>query len=139
MKYLAFILTALLFPKLCEAQFRKYFDDKTLRLDYYHCGNATSEHFYFDELIQEPYWGGSKTQLIDSTGFGNHFVEVRVASSGELIYSRGFCTLFGEWQTTQEAKTTDCCYPESVVIPFPLEKVMVSITSWVTKFGIKTN
>lgn len=129
MKYLAFILTALLFPKLCEAQFRKYFDDKTLRLDYYHCGNATSEHFYFDELIQEPYWGGSKTQLIDSTGFGNHFVEVRVASSGELIYSRGFCTLFGEWQTTQEAKTTDCCYPESVVIPFPLEKVMVSITS----------
>ena len=129
MKHLLFILVIVLLAENTNAQFRKYFEEKTLRLDYYHCGNAKTEHFYFDELIQEPYWAGSQTQLVDSTNYGNNFVEVHSAETGDLIYSRGFCTLFGEWQTTPEAKITDCCYPESVVMPFPLGKVMVSILS----------
>ena len=111
------------------AQFGKFFEDKSLRLDYYHCGNADSEKFYFDELKQEPYWAGSKTSLIDTNGYGVYFMEVRSAESNELLYSRGFCTLFSEWQTTPEAKTTDRCYPESLIMPFPLEKVTVSISS----------
>jgi hypothetical protein len=112
-----------------KAQLLKYFDEKTLRLDYYHCGNSVTEHFFFDELIEEPYWAGSETKLIDTNGYGNHFVEVRLADTGELIFSRGFSTLFDEWQTTAQAKNTDCCYPESVVIPFPRNKVVVSISS----------
>ena len=112
MKYIIFLFALVFFTQKSEAQFRKYFNEKTLRLDYYHCGNAETEKFYFDELIQEPYWAGSQTNLIDTKGYGTQFVEVRTANTGELIYSRGYCTLFGEWQTTPEAKTTDCCYPE---------------------------
>lgn len=129
MKYVLMFITVLCISGKSDAQFRKYFDNKTLRLDYYHCGNAGTEQFFFDELIEEPFWAGSETQLIDTNGFGNHFVEVRASDTGELIFSRGFCTLFDEWQTTAEAKITDCCYPESVVMPFPREKVVVSITS----------
>jgi hypothetical protein len=127
MKYLILISIALFFVQKSNAQFPKYFDDKTLRLDYYHCGNADSEKYYFDELIQEPYWGGSQNQMIDTNGFGNHFVEMRLATTGQLIYSSGYCTLFDEWQKTTEALTTDGCYPESVVMPFPRDKVKVSI------------
>ena len=47
-------------PLLSFAQFDKYFHNKTLRYDFYHCGNANSESYFFDELIEEPYWGGSK-------------------------------------------------------------------------------
>ncbi len=129
MKYLLmFALTFLAYAK-SEAQFNKYFEDKTLRLDYYHCGNADSEQFFFDELIEEPYWAGSKTNLIDLKAYGSQLVEVRTPDSNELIYSSGFGTLFGEWQTTPEAKITACCYPEALVIPFPREKVVVSILS----------
>jgi len=129
MKYLIlFALTFFVIEK-SKAQFNKYFEDKTLRLDYYHCGNADSEQFFFDELIQEPYWAGSKTKLIDVKAYGSQLVEVRTVDSNELIYSRGFGTLFGEWQTTPEAKITASCYPEALVIPFPRQKVVVSILS----------
>jgi hypothetical protein len=129
MKYLLILTTLLFFFQKSEAQFNKFFEEKTLRLDYYHCGNAGTEQFFFDELIQEPFWAGSQTNLIDAKGFGNNMIEVRALDSGELIYSKGFSTLFGEWQTTPEAKITSCCYPESLVMPFPLEKVVVSILS----------
>ena len=122
-------IAGLLFAQTGQAQFNKFFDEKTLRLDYYHCGNANSEQYYFDELVQEPYWAGSKTNLIDKSGYGDKRVEVRDAESMELIFSRGYCTLFGEWQTTPEAKTTDICYPESVILPFPRRMVIVSIAS----------
>lgn len=126
--FLAFVLVVLFFSK-SEAQYSKYFEDHTLRLDYYHCGNDTAENFYFGKLVQEPYWGGSKVALIDSFAYGNQMLEVRDQVSGRLLYSRGFSTLFDEWQTTPEAKTTGSCYPESVVMPFPKANVVVSILS----------
>jgi IgA Peptidase M64. len=129
MRHLFFLILAVFISQLSFAQFDKYFEQKSLRVDYYHCGNATSEKYYFDELIQEPNWGGSETNLIDTKGYGSHFVEVRTIDGNQLIYSRGYCTLFDEWQTTDEAKTTECCYPESAIVPFPKQKVMVSILS----------
>lgn len=129
MKHTFFFIIIFLLAQKADAQFSKLFEEKTLRLDYFHCGNAETDQFFFDELIQEPYWAGSKTNLINIKGYGNHLVEVHTAATGELIFSRGFSTLFSEWQTTPEAKTTSCCYPESVVMPFPREKVVVSIQS----------
>lgn len=111
------------------AQFSRFFESKTLRLDYYHCGNAEAEQFFFGELKQDPFWAGSKTQLVDSTGYGSYAVEVRTLESGELLYSHGFSTLYSEWVSTPEAEATARCFPESVVMPFPIEKVMVSISS----------
>jgi len=129
MKFIFIIFAVLFFAQKSDAQFNKYFEEKTLRLDYYHCGNADSEKYYFRELIQEPYWAGSKESLIDTKGYGDQLVEVRTAETNELIYSRGYSTLFGEWQTTPEAKNTECCYPESLIMPFPQQKVVVSIIS----------
>lgn len=129
MKYFFILAFTLLFFPRAEAQFSKLFDAKTLRLDYYHCGNDTVEKIYFGKLVEEPNWGGSKVSLIDSFAYGNQMLEVRDLATKKLIYSHGFSTLFDEWQTTAEAKTTDCCYPESAVMPFPKEKVVISILS----------
>ena len=87
-----------------QAQFGKYFYNKTLRMDYYHSGNDTSEFYTFDELIEEPYWGGSHINLVDTMQYGNYYVKVFNVKNDSLLYSRGYSTLFREWQTTMEAK-----------------------------------
>lgn len=101
------------------AQFDHYFYNKTLRMDYQHCGSCDQDYYYFDELLVEPYWGGSKKNLIDTTNYGNYFVRLYDEQSDRLIYSRGFNTLFGEWQTIPESKEINRSIPESVVVPFP--------------------
>lgn len=111
-----------------SAQFSKYFADKTLRLDFYHCGTATTENYFIKELIEEPFWGGSKTSLIDTKEYGNQLFKVVDPATGTVLYSQGYCTLFDEWQTTAEAQTTQKCYPEAVVMPFP--KIPVRVEFW---------
>lgn len=111
------------------AQFDKYFQNKTLRMDYFHCGNSEQEQYYFDELLEEPFWGGSQVNLVDTTFYGNYYVNVYDVQSGNLIFSRGYNTLFGEWRTVQEALTTNRCCNETVVIPFPKENVRIELLS----------
>ena len=50
----------------------------TMRLDYYHTGNATQEMFSFDRVVYEPLpWPGDMSKTIDDTNLGNYFFEVR--------------------------------------------------------------
>ena len=62
------------FPQI---NFDQYFTDKTLRLDYYHTGNAAEDSYSVDEMIEEPYWGGSKTNLLDKFDYGKYKVIVK--------------------------------------------------------------
>jgi len=122
------LLFALLLSSVATyAQFDKWFENKTLRVDYYHNGNHKKEIYSFDELLEEPYWGGSKINLIDTFEYGNYFVKVSDAISSKLLYSRGFSSLFYEWQTTKEADTVWRSFSESVVFPFPKNPVDVDI------------
>ena len=110
-------------------QFDARFLDKTLRFDYIHGGDRQHEYFLFTELVEEPYWGGSKVSLIDDNGYGNLQFKLFDAETGELIYSRGYCTLFTEWQREDEATRISRGYPESLVFPFPKNKVRLEIYS----------
>lgn len=107
------------------AQFDTWFYPRTMRIDYFRCGDAAGEEVYLDEVIEEPYWGGTRSRLIDESGYGNYFVKVYDDASGRLIYSRGYNVLFGEWQATAEARTTRKCFGESVVFPYPRKSVRV--------------
>ena len=126
MKKLLLLLTvAILSMSNAFAQFDKYFHNKTLRYDYHHAGDSEKEFFFFDELIEEPYWAGSKTNLIDTIEYGNHIFRVFDVESGKEIYSKGYCTLFNEWQHTPEALTTQMSYPEGVIMPYPRKSVRI--------------
>jgi len=46
-----------------------------------------------------------------------------------LLYSRGYSTLFREWQTTAEAKKTSRTFSETVLIPYPKENVRIELYS----------
>ena len=123
------LLSLLCLTVIAKAQFEDYFHDRTLRFDYFHAGNADMEYYYFDELLDEPFWGGSKVNLIDTLRYGQYFFEVTDLLSDQIIYSRGYCTLFGEWQTTDEAKQTYKSFTETVVLPFPKNNVRVDFYS----------
>lgn len=111
------------------AQFDKYFTAKTLRIDYFHSGDKDSESWSIDEILTEPYWGGSQINLIDTFEYGNYFFRVVDLAEEKVIYSRGYSTLFAEWQTTDEAKKTRKTFTETVVMPFPKKDVRVDFYS----------
>ena len=108
-----------------QINFDDYFHDKTLRLDYYHTGNNEEDSYSFDELIEEPFWGGSEKNLIDQFNYGKYFFIVIDVASTKVIYSRSYTTLFNEWQTTEEAKQTTKSFSETVVFPYPKKPVRV--------------
>lgn len=129
-----------LYQPLQAQVFDDFFVDKSMRFDYFRCGNSESESIYFDKIKEEPYWGGSKTNLIDKFDYGNHRFRIIDAESGILIYSRGYCSLFKEWQTTEEAQNTSKCYAEGVHFPYPQKTVKIALDSrdkngeWVQQF-----
>ncbi|BDQ02573.1 M64 family metallopeptidase [Ignavibacterium sp.] len=112
-----------------QIQFDDYFTDGSLRLDYFHTGNDTLEIYSFDELYAEPFWGGSKNNLIDVFDYGKYKFVVRDEITKAEIYSRTYSTLFSEWLTTEEAKLTTKSFSETVVFPFPKNKVIVEFYS----------
>lgn len=122
------ILLFFIFTISVSAQtgFSKYFNNKTLRLDFYQTGNSKKEIISLDELIEEPFWGGSKTNLVDTFYYGNYYLKV-FSSKSKLIYSRGFSTLFKEWQSTEEAKHIKRTFPGVVTFPFPKDSITVEI------------
>jgi hypothetical protein len=98
----------------------------TMRLDYYHTGNATQEMFSVDRVVIEPLpWPGDPAKPIDDTDLGAYFFEVRDQASGQLLYSRGFGSIFGEWVTTDEAKNANRTFSESLRFPAPSAPVKI--------------
>ena len=55
-----------------KINFDDYFIHKTLRFDYIHAGNSEGESIYASQLKEEPYWGGSQTNLIDKNNYGEY-------------------------------------------------------------------
>ena len=106
-----------------ELKFENYFIDKTMRVDYFHTGTANEEHFAIDRIVSDREWGGSVTQLVDDLAYGLYFFEIRDLETDKLIYSRGFASIFGEWQTIGEAQKKWGTFHESVRFPWPKKSV----------------
>ena len=123
------MLSALAFALFSRAQsvgFEQYFlDEGSLRMDVFQCGNSDSSHYVFERFVIEPFFGGSKVNLIDPFNYGTNRVKVIDAQTHTLIYSRGYNTLFREWQTTEEATGMDRCYEESVSVPLPRNEAYI--------------
>lgn len=99
---------------------------QTMRLDYYHTGDASQEVFSVDRVVIEPLpWPGDPAQAIDSSNLGKYLFEVRDAQSKQLLYSRGFASIYGEWETTDEAKTIKRTFQESLRFPAPASPVNI--------------
>lgn len=97
-----------------------------MRLDYYHTGNTKQEMFSVDRVVIEPLpWPGDPAKNIDDSNLGNYFFEVHDRASGQVLYSRGFNSVYGEWVTTDEAKKMNRTFSESLRFPAPASPVHV--------------
>jgi len=86
-----------------SVDFAAFFTGATLRFDYHHGGTASDEQIAADTLRVEGEWAGSRTRLLDDTDLGKYRVVVDDLASGAPIWSRGFASIYGEWETIAEA------------------------------------
>jgi len=115
-------LLAALAPSLAAAA------PRTLRVDYYHTGNAREERYSLDRLVVEPLpWPGNPSRPIDDTNLGKYLFEIRDRGDNRILYSRGFASVYGEWETTGEAQQIDRTFQESLRFPLPEGPVQVVV------------
>jgi hypothetical protein len=89
---------------LSAGGFDDHFTGGTLRFDYHHSGTHGEEHISLEKIRREGPWPGSRTQLLDDTNLGKYRFEVIDPTTHRVLYSRGFSSIFGEWETTGEAR-----------------------------------
>jgi hypothetical protein len=101
---------------------------RAMRLDCYHSGNAATELYSVDRVVIEPAaWPGNPARPIDGTNLGKYFFEVRDRASNRVVYSRGFDSVYGEWETTAEARAANRTFHESLRFPAPSAPVQVVV------------
>jgi hypothetical protein len=99
-----------------------------MRVDYYHSGTAASELFSVDRTVLEPLpWPGNPAKPLDDSNLGQYFFEVVDRASNRVLYSRGFCSIYGEWESTDEAKKTARTFSESLRFPAPGAPVQINL------------
>ena len=127
MRTLAIILMCIV-AKVASAQvFDDYFEDKTLRIDYIFSGNSSSQAISLDQLNQSPRWYGKRSNLSEVPVEGNWASIVREHSKENIIYKNSFSTLFQEWLTTDEAKTTIKAFENVFLVPMPKDTVDITV------------
>jgi hypothetical protein len=128
--FFAFALVALFLPARVQPipTFDGGFTGATMRVDYFHTGGPTTrETIALDRIVNDGDWPGSRTQLVDPTNLGKYRFEVRDTRTSHVMYSRGFASIYGEWETTGEQKTVHRTFHESLRFPWPREPVTVSL------------
>jgi len=127
MKYIFIILTFLFTINLPSfGQKHENFTSQSLRIDFVLSGDAFNTQASIFEMKKEAFWGGSPINQ-DRFDYGEFKVIVSDTLEKEIYYSRGFCTLFEEWQTTTEAQSIQKSFFQTVNVPFPKEQIKFSI------------
>ena len=99
----------------------------TMRVDYIHTGMAADEQFALDGVVIEGAWPGPLDRWIDESNLGKYYFEVMDRATNRVIYSRGFASIYGEWETTDEAKQLRRAFHESLRFPAPPGPVQLVI------------
>ena len=113
-----------LLPALVRAQAAP----KTMRLDYFHTGDATREIFSVDRIVVEPLaWPGNPARAIDDTNLGRYFFELIDRATNRVVYSRGFDSLYSDWSETEEPAKMARTFSESLRFPAPDRPVQIVV------------
>jgi len=122
-----FVLSFSILPQN-SPKFGEYFLDETLRIDYFHIGDAKTEMITIDKLFRYGIWAGSLNNLVDNLNNGKYYVKIYDAATKKLIYSKGFDTLFGEYASSDDGVSGIVkSFHESAIIPFPKNKILFAL------------
>lgn len=107
------------------SDFDRFFVEKTMRVDYFHSGGFGTETIALDQVVSDGPWAGSRTRLVDGLNLGKYLFDVIDRATNQVIYSRGFASIYGEWETTPESRELHRTFHESLRFPWPRDPVQV--------------
>ncbi|MBU1473515.1 MAG: IgA Peptidase M64 [Acidobacteria bacterium] len=111
-----------------EKDFETFFTDQTMRIDYFHIGDAESEVVTVDLVSVYGIWAGSRTRLLDPFDNGRYSIKIYDADDDSLLYSRGFDSYFGEYQTSgPAAEGVKRTFHETALVPAPKKPVRFAL------------
>ena len=125
----AIVVAAATLTSQVISRFDTYFVDKTMRVDYFHSGGIGQEIIALDRVVSDGPWPGSRTRLVDDLNLGKYLFEVIDRRTNQVIYSRGFASIYGEWETTPEAREMHRTFHESLRFPWPKDPVQVVLNT----------
>ena len=91
--FIPFILAIFLFMisiSSAQVNFDDYFIDHTMRIDYFHIGDAKNEIITLDKIYQYGIWAGSVKNLIDDFNNGKYYYKIYDAASRKLNLFKRF-------------------------------------------------
>ena len=107
----------------------EWFTDGRLRLDLVFSGNAEGQSVWLQSVHFEKNWSGPRQHLLPPFDYGGYQLDVYDSATSTRIYSIGFCSLFAEWRTTEEARRLDKAFSQSLRMPCPKQPVKAVISA----------
>jgi len=77
-----------------KVDFDKYFDGRTLRVDYTFAGDSTKQYIYVTEFVALGKWAGRRVNLDKLLLEGTADMTMRSKADGKVIYCQSFTTHF---------------------------------------------
>lgn len=110
------------------ADFDRHFSDSTLRLDYIFAGDASRQGVYLASSSKSAGWAGRRTRLDRMPLMGNGSVTVTDPATGDTLYTTTFSSLFHEWLSTPEARSTPRAMSNVFLVPLPKDSAHITIS-----------
>ena len=127
-KLMVMLLVAGMFSSVCAGNpFSHYFEKKTLRFDFIIGGNAETINILPVQIKQESLWSGSLAMNGEWLDYGTLRYSLFDERGENLLYRRGFTSLFQEWQHTPEATDKYRAFYQALHMPFPLHPIRLVI------------
>ncbi|MDA3865305.1 MAG: M64 family metallo-endopeptidase [Salinivirgaceae bacterium] len=104
-----------------------------LRIDFMLSGFAHNQQAAIVQLKKEPHFSIENDQFVWPFDYGTYVIEV-IDENDNLVFKRGFSTLYEEWLITDLVSQGTYAFEQTVRIPFPLQNVKVLL-----KRRVKTN
>ena len=107
---------------------RGLLSNETLRIDYMFTGTDKTAEVSLCQMSRTDGWYGRRVNMDKVPVLGNGNITMRDASTGKILYTNSFSTLFQEWQTSEEASRIKKSFENSFFVPMPGVKAEVRIT-----------
>ena len=129
MRKLLLLSTLLCCSTLLSAQnfYEDHFQENTLRVDYIFSGTDKTCDIALGELKRLDGWAGRRVNMTEVPLRGNGQLLMTDAASGDTLYRMSFCTLFQEWQATEEATRVRRSFENVFLLPMPAKPANIEV------------
>jgi hypothetical protein len=129
MRKLLFLSILLCSSALLSAQtfYEDHFQENTLRVDYIFSGTDKTCDIALGELKRLDGWAGRRVNMTEVPLRGNGQLLMTDAASGDTLYRMSFCTLFQEWQATEEATRVRRSFENVFLLPMPAKPANIEV------------